>query len=153
MVTIHADTRRASRSADNLSQYRKPSSIFLVVLAILSILPFVALGGGGGTLAVTIVLPASFIIKIGGPSIYQAFITGGNGVPFFTESNFTQLVNDDILSRFDFKNVRLPAQEVISEVARLGGIAMPCHPGRPTIGLMTTQVPWSCRALIWPFGR
>lgn len=45
-------------------------------------------------------------------------------------------VNDDILERFDFKNVRLPAQEVISEVARLGGIAMPCHPGRPTIGLI-----------------
>jgi len=45
-------------------------------------------------------------------------------------------VNDDIISRFDFKNVRLSAQEVITEVARLGGIAMPCHPGRPTIGLI-----------------
>lgn len=45
-------------------------------------------------------------------------------------------VNDDILKRFDFKNVRLQAQEVISEVARMGGIAMPCHPGRPTIGLI-----------------
>ena len=45
-------------------------------------------------------------------------------------------VNDDILKRFDFKNVRLSAQEVITEVARRGGIAMPCHPGRPTIGLI-----------------
>jgi len=45
-------------------------------------------------------------------------------------------VNDDILKRFDFTNVRLNAQEVITEVARLGGIAMPCHPGRPTIGLI-----------------
>jgi len=45
-------------------------------------------------------------------------------------------VNDDILKRFDFKNVRLPAQEVITEVTRLGGVAMPCHPGRPTIGLI-----------------
>jgi predicted metal-dependent phosphoesterase TrpH len=45
-------------------------------------------------------------------------------------------VNDDILKRFDFKNVRLPAQEVITEIARMGGIAMPCHPGRPTIGLI-----------------
>lgn len=45
-------------------------------------------------------------------------------------------VNDDILQRFDFKNVRLNAQEVITEVARMGGIAMPCHPGRPTIGLI-----------------
>lgn len=44
-------------------------------------------------------------------------------------------VNDDIANRFDFTNVQLPAQEVISEVARLGGIAVPCHPGRPTIGL------------------
>jgi predicted metal-dependent phosphoesterase TrpH len=44
-------------------------------------------------------------------------------------------VNDDITCRFDFTNVRLPAQEVISEVARLGGVAAPCHPGRPTIGL------------------
>lgn len=45
-------------------------------------------------------------------------------------------VNDDILGRFDFKNVRLSAQEVITEIARMGGIAMPCHPGRPTIGLI-----------------
>lgn len=45
-------------------------------------------------------------------------------------------VNEAILKYFDFKNVRLPAQEVITEVARRGGIAMPCHPGRPTIGLI-----------------
>ena len=45
-------------------------------------------------------------------------------------------VNDDILEHFDFSNVRLPAQHVITEVARMGGIAMPCHPGRPTIGLI-----------------
>lgn len=45
-------------------------------------------------------------------------------------------VNDDILKRFDFKNVRLDAQEVITEVTRMGGVAMPCHPGRPTIGLI-----------------
>src|SRR5256885_13889877 len=98
MVTIHADTRRASRSADNLSQYRKPSSIFLVILAILSILPFTALGGGGGTSAVTIPLSFSFIITVGGPSIYQAFINGGNGSPFYTESNFSKLIHDDIES-------------------------------------------------------
>src|SRR5438132_2119294 len=97
MVTLHADPRGSLGSKNNLSQYRIPSSIFLVLLAILSVLPFVALGGGGGTLAVTIPLPASFIVKVGGLSIYQAFITGGNGVPFFTETNFTQLVNDDIL--------------------------------------------------------
>ena len=44
-------------------------------------------------------------------------------------------VNDDITRRFDFTNVRLSAQEVISDVARMGGVAAPCHPGRPTIGL------------------
>lgn len=44
-------------------------------------------------------------------------------------------VNQDILGRFDFTNVRLPAQEVIGEVDRLGGVALPCHPGRPTVGL------------------
>jgi len=44
-------------------------------------------------------------------------------------------VNDDITRRFDFTNVRLSAQEVVSEVTRLGGVAAPCHPGRPTIGL------------------
>jgi predicted metal-dependent phosphoesterase TrpH len=44
-------------------------------------------------------------------------------------------VNADIMARFDFTNVRLPAQEVISEVARLGGVALPCHPGRTNVGL------------------
>jgi len=44
-------------------------------------------------------------------------------------------VNDAILARFDFRDVRLPAQELVSEVDRLGGVALPCHPGRPTVGL------------------
>ena len=44
-------------------------------------------------------------------------------------------VNEDMLRRFDFANVRLPAQEVIDEVARMGGIAAPCHPGRANVGL------------------
>ena len=45
-------------------------------------------------------------------------------------------VNAGILDRFDFTNVRLPAQDVIDEVARHGGIALPCHPGRPNVGLL-----------------
>ena len=45
-------------------------------------------------------------------------------------------VNDAMLARFDFADVRLPAQQVIDEVARLGGIALPCHPGRPNVGLL-----------------
>jgi len=44
-------------------------------------------------------------------------------------------VNEDILGRLDFRNVHLPAQEMITEVSRLGGVALPCHPGRPTVGL------------------
>ena len=44
-------------------------------------------------------------------------------------------VNDDMLARFDFANIRLDAQTVIDEVARMGGIVVPCHPGRPNIGL------------------
>jgi predicted metal-dependent phosphoesterase TrpH len=44
-------------------------------------------------------------------------------------------VNADILARFDFADVRLPAQEVITEVDRLGGVALPSHPRRPNVGL------------------
>ncbi len=44
-------------------------------------------------------------------------------------------VTRDILARFDFADVRLPAQEVVTEVWRMGGVALPCHPGRPTVGL------------------
>ncbi len=44
-------------------------------------------------------------------------------------------VNDAILRRFDFANVRLNAQELIDDVAQMGGVAVPCHPGRPNIGL------------------
>jgi len=44
-------------------------------------------------------------------------------------------VTADMLRRFDFANVRLPAQEVITEIHRMGGVALPCHPGRPNVGL------------------
>jgi predicted metal-dependent phosphoesterase TrpH len=44
-------------------------------------------------------------------------------------------VNEDMLRRFDFANIRLDAQELIDEVAKMGGLAVPCHPGRPNIGL------------------
>jgi predicted metal-dependent phosphoesterase TrpH len=44
-------------------------------------------------------------------------------------------VNEDILARFDFADVRLPAQMLLDEVDRLGGVALPCHPGRPNVGL------------------
>ncbi len=44
-------------------------------------------------------------------------------------------VTGEMTRRFDFSNVRLPAQELIDEVARMGGVAIPCHPGRPNVGL------------------
>ncbi len=44
-------------------------------------------------------------------------------------------VNETMLERFDFANVRLSAQDVVTDVEELGGIAVPCHPGRPTVGL------------------
>jgi predicted metal-dependent phosphoesterase TrpH len=44
-------------------------------------------------------------------------------------------VTAEMTRRFDFANVRLSAQELIPAIAQMGGIALPCHPGRPTIGL------------------
>jgi predicted metal-dependent phosphoesterase TrpH len=44
-------------------------------------------------------------------------------------------VSDEMTRRFDFAAVQLPAHALIREVERMGGIAVPCHPGRPTIGL------------------
>ncbi len=44
-------------------------------------------------------------------------------------------VNRDIARRFDFTNIRLSAAELIPAVTDMGGIALPCHPGRPTVGL------------------
>jgi hypothetical protein len=44
-------------------------------------------------------------------------------------------VTEEMTQRFDFADVHLPAQEVIDEVARMGGVAVPCHPGRPNVGL------------------
>ena len=44
-------------------------------------------------------------------------------------------VSDEMTRRFDFANVHLPAQEVIDEIARMGGVVIPCHPGRPNVGL------------------
>jgi predicted metal-dependent phosphoesterase TrpH len=44
-------------------------------------------------------------------------------------------VTDEMTRHFDFRDIRLPARELIPAVTRMGGIALPCHPGRPTIGL------------------
>jgi len=44
-------------------------------------------------------------------------------------------VNAELTARFDFANVRLPAQELVTAASATGALALPCHPGRPTIGL------------------
>ena len=44
-------------------------------------------------------------------------------------------VTPEIASRFDFADVRLPAQKLVTEVEAMGGVAVPCHPGRTNIGL------------------
>jgi predicted metal-dependent phosphoesterase TrpH len=44
-------------------------------------------------------------------------------------------VTDEMTQRFDFANVHLPAQLVIDDIAQMGGVVIPCHPGRPNVGL------------------
>jgi predicted metal-dependent phosphoesterase TrpH len=44
-------------------------------------------------------------------------------------------VTEEMTRLFDFANVHLPAQELINEIARMGGVVIPCHPGRPNVGL------------------
>jgi len=45
-------------------------------------------------------------------------------------------VNEDMLAAFDFRKIDLPLALVVEEVRRCGGIAVPCHPGRPTVGML-----------------
>jgi predicted metal-dependent phosphoesterase TrpH len=44
-------------------------------------------------------------------------------------------VNEDMRAAFDFTDIRLPLAHVVREASRCGGVAVPCHPGRPTVGL------------------
>ena len=44
-------------------------------------------------------------------------------------------VNEDLQNAYDFTNVRLSLATVLAESERCGGIAVPCHPGRPTVGM------------------
>ena len=45
-------------------------------------------------------------------------------------------VNEDMRKAFDFGAINLKLAEVVREVERRGGIAVPCHPGRPTVGMV-----------------
>ncbi len=44
-------------------------------------------------------------------------------------------VNDDMRAAYDFARIDLPLELVIRETDRCGGIAVPCHPGRPRVGM------------------
>ncbi len=44
-------------------------------------------------------------------------------------------VNEDLLHAFDFSRIDLPLATVVAESRRCGAFAVPCHPGRPTVGM------------------
>lgn len=44
-------------------------------------------------------------------------------------------VNEDLRAAFDFSNVRLSLEAVLRDAERCGAIAVPCHPGRPRVGM------------------
>ena len=46
-------------------------------------------------------------------------------------------VSDEMQRAFDFGSISLKLAQIIPEINRCGGIAVPCHPGRPTVGLAT----------------
>ncbi len=44
-------------------------------------------------------------------------------------------VNDEMRAAYDFTRIDLPLELVLRETERCGGVAVPCHPGRPRVGL------------------
>jgi predicted metal-dependent phosphoesterase TrpH len=44
-------------------------------------------------------------------------------------------VNDDLRAAFDFARIDNPLSMVLAESKRCGAVAVPCHPGRPKVGL------------------
>ena len=44
-------------------------------------------------------------------------------------------VNSDLLHAFDFARIDLPLADVLEQSRRCGAVAVPCHPGRPRVGL------------------
>ncbi len=44
-------------------------------------------------------------------------------------------VNEDLLHAFDFTRIDLSLDTVLRESERCGAIAVPCHPGRPRVGM------------------
>jgi predicted metal-dependent phosphoesterase TrpH len=46
-------------------------------------------------------------------------------------------VNEDMRAAFDFQAIDLDLRTVLVEAERCGGVAVPCHPGRPRVGLFS----------------
>jgi predicted metal-dependent phosphoesterase TrpH len=46
-------------------------------------------------------------------------------------------VNADLQAAFDFGRVDLPLEQVLRDCERCGAVAVPCHPGRPNVGLFS----------------
>ena len=44
-------------------------------------------------------------------------------------------VNEDLVQAFDFTRLDLTLEQVVRESERCGAIAVPCHPGRRTVGM------------------
>jgi predicted metal-dependent phosphoesterase TrpH len=51
-------------------------------------------------------------------------------------------VNDDLRASFDFGKIDNPLATVLAEAKRAGAVAVPCHPGRPKVGMC---VHWESR--------
>ena len=44
-------------------------------------------------------------------------------------------VNADLEASFDFARIDNPLEQVLADARRCGAVAVPCHPGRPKVGL------------------
>lgn len=44
-------------------------------------------------------------------------------------------VNDALQAAFDFADIRNPLATVLAQAKRCGAVAVPCHPGRPKVGM------------------
>lgn len=82
--------------ADHLSQTRKSSGFAILFLAIILLIPVISGSGAGATV---VPVPATFIItSIGNGASYNAYLSASPTIPFFTETNFSRIMNNDLLA-------------------------------------------------------
>ena len=58
-----------------------------------------------------------------------------SGGLIFTLPFLREVYYEPMRDAFDFERIDLPLDLVLREAERCGGIAVPCHPGRPTVGM------------------